>query len=84
MELLVQNYEHFMFVDTTAILFSQELRQLISPATNMKGLCQENRKLELWSAGTRQCGDGQEKGDINFETKKKVEYPDIISCEAGI
>lgn len=31
------------------------------------------------------CGDGKEKGDMNFEAgKEKMEQLDAISCEAGV
>lgn len=51
---MVQDYEHFIIVDTTAILFPQTAVVIvISPAT-MKGLYQENRKLKLWSIGMKE------------------------------
>lgn len=43
---MVQDYEHFIIVDTTAILFPQRAVVIVvSPAT-MKGLYQENRKIK--------------------------------------
>jgi hypothetical protein len=43
-ELLVQEYEHFITADTPAVLFSREVVVIkMPPATETKDLCQEKR-----------------------------------------